>query len=192
MIDVALRKDTASDGSRHVRAVAADDERGRRSITLVRVTRRFGDFSLLDVTLKTGRTHQIRVHLTDAGHAIAGDPKYGDFALNRALARGTLVAPLRFERMFLHARRLRFTHPITGAPLELEAPLPSRMQRVAERACRARRLNPPIGARPCPTPSAGLVRHRRPCDWAPIPPVRRAYRRCRRSAATCTPWKETP
>jgi 23S rRNA pseudouridine955/2504/2580 synthase len=124
VIDVALRKDTASDGSRHVRAVAADDERGRRSISLVRVTRRFGDFSLLDVTLKTGRTHQIRVHLSDAGHAIAGDPKYGDFTLNRALARGTLVAPLRFDRMFLHARRLRFTHPTTGAALDLEASLP--------------------------------------------------------------------
>ncbi len=125
VIDVALRKDTASDGSRHVRAVADDDERGRRSISLVRVVRRFGDFSLLDVTLKTGRTHQIRVHLSDAGHAIAGDPKYGDFALNRTLARGTLVAPLRFERMFLHARRLRFRHPTTDAPLELEAPLPA-------------------------------------------------------------------
>ena len=91
----------------------------------MRVARRFGDFSLLDVTLKTGRTHQIRVHLSDAGHAIAGDPKYGDFALNRTLARGTLVAPLRFERMFLHARRLRFRHPSTDAPLELEAPLPA-------------------------------------------------------------------
>jgi 23S rRNA pseudouridine955/2504/2580 synthase len=125
VIDVALRKDTASDGSRHVRAVADDDERGRRSISLVRVAWRFGDFSLLDVTLKTGRTHQIRVHLTDAGHAIAGDPKYGDFALNRALARGALVPPLRFERMFLHARRLRFLHPSSGAALELESPLPA-------------------------------------------------------------------
>jgi 23S rRNA pseudouridine955/2504/2580 synthase len=124
VIDVALRKDTASDGSRHVRAVADDDERGRRSISLVRVARRFGDFSLLDVTLKTGRTHQIRVHLSDAGHAIAGDPKYGDFALNRALARAALLPQLRFERMFLHARRLRFVHPTTGAPLDLEAPLP--------------------------------------------------------------------
>jgi 23S rRNA pseudouridine955/2504/2580 synthase len=124
VIDVALRKDTAADGSRHVRAVAGDDERGRRSISLVRVTRRFAAFSLLDVTLKTGRTHQIRVHLADAGHAIAGDPKYGDFALNRALARGQYVAPLRFERMFLHARRLRFIHPASGEPIELEAPLP--------------------------------------------------------------------
>jgi 23S rRNA pseudouridine955/2504/2580 synthase len=75
--------------------------------------------------LKTGRTHQIRVHLADAGHAIAGDPKYGDFALNRRLARGTLLSGLRFERMFLHARRLRFVHPASGRPIELEAALPS-------------------------------------------------------------------
>jgi len=136
VIDVALRKDTASDGSRHVRAVADDDERGRRSISLVRVTRRFGDFSLLDVTLKTGRTHQIRVHLSDAGHAIAGDPKYGDFTLNRALARGTLLPPLRFERMFLHARRLRFRHPTTDVPLELEAPLPTACSELLEALAR--------------------------------------------------------
>jgi len=124
VIDVALRKDLAADGSRHVRAVDADGARARRSITLVRVARRFGDFSLVEVALKTGRTHQIRVHLADAGHAIVGDPKYGDFALNHALARGALVAPLRFERMFLHAARLRFVHPTTRTPLELSAPLP--------------------------------------------------------------------
>ena len=132
VIDVALRKDTAADGSRHVRTVDDDDERGRRSISLVRVARRFADFSLLDVTLKTGRTHQIRVHLADAGHAIAGDPKYGDFALNRSLARGQLVAALRFDRMFLHARRLRFVHPASGAPLELEAPLPAACEALLE------------------------------------------------------------
>jgi len=124
VIDVALRKDLAADGGRHVRVVDADDARGRRSISVVRVARRFGDFSLLDVTLKTGRTHQIRVHLADAGHAIVGDPKYGDFALNHALARGSVVPPLRFERMFLHAARLRFVHPTSGTQLELASALP--------------------------------------------------------------------
>jgi len=123
-----LRKDTLADGSRHVKAVAEDDERGRRSISLVRVAQRFAGFSLLDVTIKTGRTHQIRVHLAGAGHAIAGDPKYGDFALNRSLARGQLVASLRFDRMFLHARRLRFVHPASGEAIELEAPLPPACQ----------------------------------------------------------------
>jgi 23S rRNA pseudouridine955/2504/2580 synthase len=132
VIDVALRKDTVADGSRHVRVVDAEDERGRRSISLVRVARHFADFSLLDVTIKTGRTHQIRVHLADAGHPIVGDPKYGDFALNRAFARGQRVPSLRFERMFLHARRLRFVHPALGTPLELEAPLPQACQEVLQ------------------------------------------------------------
>jgi 23S rRNA pseudouridine955/2504/2580 synthase len=76
------------------------------------------------VTLKTGRTHQIRVHAADAGHPIVGDPKYGDFALNHALARGTLAA-MRFERMFLHASWLRFVHPTEGTVVELASPLPA-------------------------------------------------------------------
>jgi 23S rRNA pseudouridine955/2504/2580 synthase len=82
-------------------------------------------FTLLDVTIKTGRTHQIRVHLASAGHPIAGDDKYGDFALNKALARGDAVPGCRFDRMFLHARRLRFQHPASGEVIELAAPLPA-------------------------------------------------------------------
>ena len=124
VIDVALHKYLDADGARRVRTVDADNADGRRSITLVRVAERLAPFTLLDVTIKTGRTHQIRVHLTHEGHAIVGDPKYGDFALNRALARGATLPAVRFDRMFLHARRLRFTHPATGAPMELEAPLP--------------------------------------------------------------------
>jgi 23S rRNA pseudouridine955/2504/2580 synthase len=124
VIDVALHKFVDTDGARRVRTVAADDADGRRSITLVRVAERLAPFTLLDVTIKTGRTHQIRVHLSHEGHAVVGDPKYGDFALNRALARGVTLPTVRFDRMFLHARRLRFTHPATGEPIELEAPLP--------------------------------------------------------------------
>jgi 23S rRNA pseudouridine955/2504/2580 synthase len=71
--------------------------------------------------LKTGRTHQIRVHLASEGHPIVGDPKYGDFALNRQLARGEH----RFGRMFLHARQLSFDHPASGERITLAAPLPS-------------------------------------------------------------------
>jgi 23S rRNA pseudouridine955/2504/2580 synthase len=98
---------------------------GRRSITLVRVAQKFADFTLLDVTIKTGRTHQIRVHLAHEGHPIAGDEKYGDFAVNKALAKGEAVRGHRFDRMFLHARRLRFEHPASGEAIELEAPLPA-------------------------------------------------------------------
>ena len=127
VIDVALHKFVDAEGARRVRTVDADSAEGRRSITLVRVAERYagGDgFTLLDVTIKTGRTHQIRVHLADAGHVIVGDPKYGDFTLNKALARGTAVPGTRFERMFLHARRLSFTHPASGDAVVLEAPLP--------------------------------------------------------------------
>ena len=125
VIDVALHKFLTAGGERRVHAVADDHDRGRRSITLVRVAQAFDAFTLLDVTIKTGRTHQIRVHLTHEGHPIVGDEKYGDFALNKALARGEAVPGCRFDRMFLHARRLRFTHPADGRIVELEAPLPA-------------------------------------------------------------------
>jgi 23S rRNA pseudouridine955/2504/2580 synthase len=125
VIDVALHKFLTAEGERRVRTVDADDEHGRRSITLVRIARQFAGFTLLDVTLKTGRTHQIRVHLAHEGHPIAGDAKYGDFVLNKALARGEAVPGHKFDRMFLHARRLRFTHPASGETMELEAPLPA-------------------------------------------------------------------
>ncbi len=81
---------------------------------------------MLDVTIKTGRTHQIRVHLQQAGHPIVGDPKYGDFERNRELARG----PAKFERMFLHARQLRFNHPASGAEMTLQAPLPPECEKL--------------------------------------------------------------
>ncbi|MCO5124355.1 MAG: RluA family pseudouridine synthase [Rhizobacter sp.] len=125
VIDLALHKTLDAAGERHVRVVDADHADGRRSISLVRLVKAWPAFSLLDVTIKTGRTHQIRVHLAHEGHPIVGDPKYGDFALNRALARGTGVAGQRFDRMFLHARRLRFEHPTSGEVIELEAPLPA-------------------------------------------------------------------
>ena len=86
--------------------------------------------ALLRVHLETGRTHQIRVHLADAGHVVVGDPKYGDFALNKALARGTALPGTRFERMFLHAKRLSFVHPASGEPVVLEAALPEACARL--------------------------------------------------------------
>ena len=124
VIDVALHKFLTAEGERRVHAVAPESDDGKRSITLVRIAQKFSRFTLLDVTIKTGRTHQIRVHLTHEGHAIVGDEKYGDFAVNKAMSRGDAVKGTRFDRMFLHARNLRFTHPGTGAVIDLEAPLP--------------------------------------------------------------------
>jgi 23S rRNA pseudouridine955/2504/2580 synthase len=130
VIDVALHKYLDADGERRVRQVTSShdpaSEIAKRSITLVKVVKRLGWATLLDVTIKTGRTHQIRVHLAEAGHAIVGDPKYGDFEKNRELARG----PKRFGRMFLHARRLQFVHPATGAAIVCEADLPTDCQQI--------------------------------------------------------------
>lgn len=134
VVDVALHKFLTPEGERRVKAVAGDDDEGRRSISLVSVVKRFEAFSLLDVTIKTGRTHQIRVHLSHEGHGIVGDEKYGDFVLNKALARGgegavpgvdrQQLPDGRWDRMFLHARYLRLPHPVSGDELTFEAPLP--------------------------------------------------------------------
>jgi 23S rRNA pseudouridine955/2504/2580 synthase len=132
VIDLALHKTLDAAGERHVRVVGADHPDGRRSISLVAIAASWPAFSLLDVTIKTGRTHQIRVHLAHEGHPIVGDPKYGDFALNRALARGEALPGHRFERMFLHARRLRFEHPVSGEVIELEAHLPAEFDAAVE------------------------------------------------------------
>ena len=128
VIDTPLHKFLTAEGERRVRAVSETHEDGRRSITLVKLVTTFADHSLLDVTIKTGRTHQIRVHLLSEGHAIAGDEKYGDEAMNRALSNGMTVPGIKFKRMFLHARRLRFEHPATAEVIELQAPLPPECQ----------------------------------------------------------------
>ena len=109
-------------GERRVKVVSKDDPEGMRSVTLVKVNRRLDRFSLLEVTIKTGRTHQIRVHLASVGHRIVGDDKYGDFELNRTLQRQGL------KRMFLHAWRLQFNHPVSGERLTLNAELPPELE----------------------------------------------------------------
>jgi 23S rRNA pseudouridine955/2504/2580 synthase len=130
VIDVALHKYLDGAGERRVRAVAEDDDDGRRSITLVQVVVATERFSLLDVTIKTGRTHQIRVHLAHEGHVIVGDEKYGDFALNKALSRSDAPGGVPFARMALHARRLVFAHPGDGRTLTLESPTPESFARL--------------------------------------------------------------
>ena len=115
-----------AEGERRVRVVARDDPKGQRAITLVRVAKLVGDYSLLEVTIKTGRTHQIRVHLASLGHPIAGDDKYGDFEWNRQLLRQGL------KRMFLHAWRLQFNHPVSGQRVALQAELPPELQQYVD------------------------------------------------------------
>jgi len=112
----------AQAGERRVKVVARDDPDGQPSVTLVKVRQASTEYSLLEVTIKTGRTHQIRVHLASEGYPIVGDDKYGDFDLNKALARVNASPSL--KRMFLHAWRLQFDHPASGERLELLADLP--------------------------------------------------------------------
>ena len=126
VIDTPLHKYLQADGERRVRVTTVDDPEGMRAITLVKVRsvlpprplQGLPAMSLLEVTIKTGRTHQIRVHLSSNGHASAGDDKYGDFELNKRLQK------FGFKRMFLHAWRLQFAHPTTGRRTELRAELP--------------------------------------------------------------------
>lgn len=117
-----LQEGGQGEGERRVRVVSRDDPDGMRAVTLVRVRERMSGFTLLEVTIKTGRTHQIRVHLQSAGHPIAGDDKYGEFNCNKALQKRGL------KRMFLHAWRLQFSHPVNGERVELLAPLPPELQ----------------------------------------------------------------
>ena len=95
---------------------------GDEAVTEFQTVRTSGGYSLVDFHLKTGRTHQIRVHALSQGFPLVGDDKYGDFDFNREVSRGLLGAPL--KRMFLHAARLRFTHPVTGEQLDIQAPMP--------------------------------------------------------------------
>ncbi len=125
-VKLALERYLLPSGERRVRV----SPEGMSAHTIFTVLRRFGPVTLLDAELKTGRTHQIRVHALSQGFPLAGDDKYGDYGFNRELARGALGAPLR--RMFLHAWHLRFEHPVTGEKLDVVAPLPEELQGVLD------------------------------------------------------------
>lgn len=94
------------------------DAQGKAAHTIITLQKRYGRYSLVGAELRTGRTHQIRVHLTSSGYPIVGDDKYGSDDVRARFAR------LGFNRMFLHACRLELPHPLTGEPMVLTAPLP--------------------------------------------------------------------
>ena len=123
-IKLPLHKYTTADGERRVAVQAG----GMESHTVFTLLKKWQHFALLEAELKTGRTHQIRVHLASSGFPILGDDKYGDFALNRILlkaddTRGAL------KRMFLHAHQITFTHPETGEAMTIKAPLAAECER---------------------------------------------------------------
>jgi 23S rRNA pseudouridine1911/1915/1917 synthase len=113
---------------RRAARIVVDATEGRRAETRFEVRERFPAATLVEAAPRTGRTHQIRVHLASIGHPILGDRAYGGAGGDaRALGLG---------RPFLHARRIRFDHPITGEPIEVEEPLPNDLEN-ALRAMRA-------------------------------------------------------
>jgi 23S rRNA pseudouridine955/2504/2580 synthase len=99
------------------RVSQSSHEGAREAHSVVSVAKRYAEATLLEVTIKTGRTHQIRVHLASAGHPILGDDKYGDFEINRQAAKAGL------KRMFLHAARISFLRPDNGERVRIEAGL---------------------------------------------------------------------
>ncbi len=127
-VEASLHKFVTAEGERRV-SVRED---GQRAVTLFKPLEIGDSATLLEARLMTGRTHQIRVHAAHIGHPILGDDKYGDFDLNRALAKQGV------KRLFLHARKLSLAHPLTGQALEFEAPLPAEMQRFLDTRIHAR------------------------------------------------------
>ncbi|MBZ0094935.1 MAG: RluA family pseudouridine synthase [Sulfuricella sp.] len=118
-VKLPLLKYVTGSGERRVSV----NEEGQSAHTIFTLKKSWPEFCLLEAELKTGRTHQIRVHLSHLGFPIAGDDKYGDFPLNKALQKRGL------KRMFLHACKMALKHPLTGEKLSLEAPLPEDLER---------------------------------------------------------------
>ena len=105
---------------------------GRGALSLYRVRRRYDRFTLLDVEIKTGRTHQIRVHLSSLKHPVVGDEVYGG-GRDKTVRDPRLKAEIRkLGRQFLHAAELRFSHPISGELLRFESPLPADLQQLLD------------------------------------------------------------
>lgn len=112
-VDAPLQKNTLRSGERMVRV----DQGGKKALSIFSPVEVYRDCSLMDVELKTGRTHQIRVHAAHIGHPIAMDEKYGDESFNR------LIKEQGLRRLFLHARSLSFSDPDSGEMITVTAPL---------------------------------------------------------------------
>jgi 23S rRNA pseudouridine955/2504/2580 synthase len=137
----------------HQQTARSREERGvnlQPAVTHYRVIAAGAGVSLLECTIETGRTHQIRRHLAAIGHPVVGDARYGDFPFNREAR-----AAWGLKRQFLHARRLETEHPMTGRPLVVEAPLPLDLVAVLRAVGIAEtppRSKPTTAGRPAPRP----------------------------------------
>jgi len=117
-----------SDHDRKKMAVQREG-RGKHAVTHYRVLEALNGAALVECRLETGRTHQVRVHMSHIGHPLLGDPVYR----TRAKALGTILNALAFRRQALHAASLGFIHPVTGERLDFESPLPADMQQLLSR-----------------------------------------------------------
>ncbi len=120
------------------RKMVVTEEGGKEAITLARVEQRFRLCSLVELHLRTGRTHQIRVHMAWVGHPVVGDATYGGrrqaiIQLNQDKTAQAVEILKAMPRQALHARRLSFVHPATGKEMSFESPLPEDMRRLLER-----------------------------------------------------------
>jgi len=123
-IRLPLHKYTSAEGEKRVLVQAG----GQEAHTIFSLLKKWHNFALLEAELKTGRTHQIRVHLASSGFPILGDEKYGDFAFNKQLHKATDSRGA-LKRMFLHAHQITFTHPDSGERMTLRAPMPGECER---------------------------------------------------------------
>lgn len=126
-IDLPLGRDPHNRKKMSARA-----RRARSAVTHYSLRRTLGPFSLLAIRIETGRTHQIRAHLSHKGHPVVGDTLYGGNRI-RTLPAATAAAVRELGRPFLHSSRLRFRHPVTGEILSFQAPLPAELQRFLDR-----------------------------------------------------------
>jgi len=119
-INAPLLKNQVSSGERIVKV----DVEGKASVTHFKIIERYKQATLMDVTLETGRTHQIRVHCQFSGNPVAGDEKYGNKDFNQAMR------TLGGRRLFLHAQSLRFKHPLSNDWVDVEAPIPKDLKKL--------------------------------------------------------------
>jgi 23S rRNA pseudouridine955/2504/2580 synthase len=151
-IDAPLATDNRQHGERHVRVAAV----GKDSVSLFKPVQSFGTLAtLMEVDIPTGRTHQIRVHASFAGHPLLGDDKYGDRERNAELKQ------LGLKRTFLHAQSVAFEWPGSGMPFHVSAPLPAELSAVLDAITPLKRKTPKAPRGAASAPRAGGVRPRR-------------------------------
>ena len=152
-VDAPLATDNRQHGERHVRVAAA----GKDSVSVFKPVQFFGPLAtLMEVDIPTGRTHQIRVHASFAGHPLLGDDKYGDRERNAELKRHGL------KRTFLHAQSVAFEWPGSGVPFHASAPLPGELAAVLDAITPMKRRAPPRAAAPPPRQAAPRRAAKRP------------------------------